>query len=108
MHSVWAYNQENHWAVLITVYRPDPKHWINWRTRRPKDATIYAVNGYDAVMLLATIIGRVGADPEKVKPALYELSGYIGAGGELRFDSNGDAIRNVKLYVVRKGKFKSL
>ena len=27
-------------AVPITVYRPDPKHWINWRTRRPKDATI--------------------------------------------------------------------
>ncbi len=27
-------------AVLLTVYRPDPKHWINWRTRRPKDATI--------------------------------------------------------------------
>ena len=40
VHSVWAYNQENHWAVLITVYRPDPKLWINWRTRRPKDATI--------------------------------------------------------------------
>lgn len=66
------------------------------------------MNGYDAVILLATIIGRVGADPEKVKPALYELSGYIGAGGELRFDSNGDAIRNVKLFVVSKGKFKSL
>jgi hypothetical protein len=28
------------WAVLITVYRPDSKHWINWRTRRPKDAFI--------------------------------------------------------------------
>ena len=40
VHSVWAYNQENQWAVLITVYRPDPQRWINWRTRRPKDATI--------------------------------------------------------------------
>ena len=27
-------------AVLITVYRPDQKYWINWRTRRPKDAII--------------------------------------------------------------------
>jgi len=34
VHSVWAYNQNNQWAVLITVYRPDPKRWINWRTRR--------------------------------------------------------------------------
>lgn len=40
VHSVWAYNQENQWAVLITVYRPDPKRWLDWRTRRPKDATL--------------------------------------------------------------------
>jgi hypothetical protein len=33
VHSVWAYNQENRWAVLITVYRPDPERWIDWRTR---------------------------------------------------------------------------
>ncbi len=34
VHSVWAYNAQNRWAVLITVYRPDPKRWLNWRTRR--------------------------------------------------------------------------
>jgi len=37
IHTVWAYNKENEWAVLITVYRPDPRRWIDWRTRRPKD-----------------------------------------------------------------------
>jgi hypothetical protein len=40
VHSVWAYNEDNQWAVLITVYRPDPKRWINWRERRAKDDTI--------------------------------------------------------------------
>ena len=40
VHSVWAYNQGNRWAVLITVYRPDPERWINWRKRRSKDATV--------------------------------------------------------------------
>ena len=34
VHSVWAYNEQNQWAVLITVYRPDPERWIDWRTRR--------------------------------------------------------------------------
>jgi hypothetical protein len=34
VHSVWAYNKENHWAALITVYRPNPNRWINWRERR--------------------------------------------------------------------------
>jgi len=24
VHSVWAYNEQNRWAVLVTVYRPDP------------------------------------------------------------------------------------
>lgn len=36
VHSVWAYNKENEWAVLITVYRPDPQRWVNWRKRRSK------------------------------------------------------------------------
>jgi len=34
VHSVWAYNEQNRWAVLITVYRSDPSRWLNWRKRR--------------------------------------------------------------------------
>jgi hypothetical protein len=34
VHSVWAYNEHGSWAVLITVYRPDPTRWIDWRQRR--------------------------------------------------------------------------
>ncbi|TAJ92689.1 MAG: DUF4258 domain-containing protein [Gammaproteobacteria bacterium] len=33
IHSVLAYNPENRWAVLITVYRPDPERWIDWKIR---------------------------------------------------------------------------
>ena len=40
IHSVWAYNPENKWSVLITVYRPDPERWVNWRTRRSKNDPI--------------------------------------------------------------------
>ncbi len=36
IHSVWAYNLETKWAVIITVYRPDPNRWIDWRTRRKR------------------------------------------------------------------------
>ena len=36
VHSVWAYHQETRRAVLITLYRPDPARWLDWRTRRPK------------------------------------------------------------------------
>ena len=34
IHSVWAYNSSNGWAVLVTVYRPDPARWIDGRIRR--------------------------------------------------------------------------
>ena len=34
IHSVWAYNGASGWAVLVTVYRPDPNRWIDWRTRK--------------------------------------------------------------------------
>jgi len=36
IHSVWAYNPENLWTVLITVYRPDPARWIDWKERVKK------------------------------------------------------------------------
>lgn len=34
IHSVWAYSKANKWAVLVTVYRPNPNQWINWRERK--------------------------------------------------------------------------
>ena len=34
VHSVWAYDAESGIAVLVTVYRPDPSRWINWKRRR--------------------------------------------------------------------------
>ena len=33
IHSVWAYNAENLWAVLVTVYRPDPERWVDSKVR---------------------------------------------------------------------------
>ncbi len=40
VHSVWGYNKKTRWAVLITVYRPDPERWIGWKKRRPRDAGV--------------------------------------------------------------------
>lgn len=34
IHTVWAYNEQKRLTILITVYRPDPNLWINWRYRR--------------------------------------------------------------------------
>jgi len=34
IHSVWAYNRVTKASALITVYRPDPDQWIDWKVRR--------------------------------------------------------------------------
>lgn len=36
VHSVWAFNEQSQYSVMITVYRPDPDRWINFRERRKK------------------------------------------------------------------------
>ena len=34
IHSVWSYDRIKRTARLITVYRPDPERWSNWRLRQ--------------------------------------------------------------------------
>lgn len=34
VHSVWAYAADSRIAILITVYRPDPARWIEWKIRK--------------------------------------------------------------------------
>ncbi len=70
-----------------------------------EDLTLYAVNGYDAAMLLAMLIQKCKANVDAVKQALYALEGYEGVGGKLRFDINGDAIRTVRVYEVKNKAF---
>lgn len=34
LHTVWAYDESQNLAILITVYSPDSNLWIDWRQRR--------------------------------------------------------------------------
>lgn len=34
VHSVWAYHKNKDASVLVTVYRPDPKRWVNFKWRK--------------------------------------------------------------------------
>ena len=34
IHTVWAYEQTTKIAVLITVYRPDPTKWVEYKKRK--------------------------------------------------------------------------
>ncbi|MGL4503479.1 MAG: DUF4258 domain-containing protein [Planktothrix sp.] len=34
IHSVWAFNSNTGFALLITAYHPDPETWDDFRTRK--------------------------------------------------------------------------
>lgn len=34
IHMVWAYKHSANEATLVTVYRPDPKKWVEYKKRR--------------------------------------------------------------------------
>jgi hypothetical protein len=34
IHSVWAFNSNTGFAILITAYYPDPEKWDDFRTRK--------------------------------------------------------------------------
>ena len=34
LHTVWGYDPDERFALLITTYRPDSSRWVDWRTRR--------------------------------------------------------------------------
>ena len=34
LHGVWSIHEKT--AILVTIYRPDPRLWTNWRKRKEK------------------------------------------------------------------------
>jgi branched-chain amino acid transport system substrate-binding protein len=67
--------------------------------------TMNALNGYDAIQVLSKLVARHGNDAEKIRDGLYALKSYQGVGGILSFDTNGDANKPSKLFIVQKGRF---
>lgn len=55
-------------------------------------------------MILVETIRKVGDDPEKVKNALYSID-LNGASGRIKFDKNGDLIKNFVFKIVRNEQF---
>lgn len=60
---------------------------------------------YDAVMIIANILRKVGSDSTKIKDELYKIKNYQGVSGTISFDENGDlTTANYILKIVKDGK----
>lgn len=77
-----------------------------YMTRYKKEPDIVVAESYDAVKLIAHVISKVGTDTAKIRDALYNLQGYVGAIGEINFDRNGDNIsKSFYKYKIQGGKY---
>jgi branched-chain amino acid transport system substrate-binding protein len=65
---------------------------------------VYLASQYDAAKILFEQIAKQGDDVEKVKQGLYGIKGRVGAASTVTMDSNGDAILEYVLKVIKNGK----
>lgn len=66
----------------------------------------FAALGYDAYMLVIDGIQRAGSfDPDAIRNALAETSGYQAVTGTISMDENGDAVKDAVILTVENGEF---
>jgi branched-chain amino acid transport system substrate-binding protein len=59
---------------------------------KPQSSISWGAYSYDAMNVLAQVMGNVGTDGPAMRDALYNLPGYQGVVGTLKFDKNGDPV----------------
>jgi branched-chain amino acid transport system substrate-binding protein len=74
-----------------------------------EEPSFTAMFGYEAAAVLRRTLSAAGRkDPESVKRKLIELGEFPGLQGNIAFDKNGDASRDLFLFAVEDGKFKRI
>jgi branched-chain amino acid transport system substrate-binding protein len=66
---------------------------------------ILANTAYDALMILAHAIEKVGTDPDKLSAYLHSMKDYTGVSGKISFSEGGDVNRPIRISVAKNGRF---
>lgn len=97
-------------GLVYPVTKPPQSDFANnFTTEYGHAPGVSADTTYDAVMLLAQVIKKVGTDPDVIRGELAKTKDYKGASGTITFDANRD--RNeapIQLMQVKNGKFVEL
>jgi branched-chain amino acid transport system substrate-binding protein len=100
-----AANGVMYFSSKSSYYNPDPemqafgKRYVDRFHRIPTDASI---DGYDGITVLAEVLRKAGTDPQRMQDAL-NTSTFKGIGGNIKFDSAGQAAKGVMLMKVENG-----
>jgi branched-chain amino acid transport system substrate-binding protein len=87
---------------------PDPaaqKFMTDFRAKFGKEPGILANTAYDALMVLAHAIEKVGADPDALQAYLHQMKNYPGVSGPISFSLEGEVHRPIRISRAQEGKF---
>lgn len=101
-----------HIADQLAAGNPQRKVLVAYRTayesKFKEDASGFGGYAYDAFLILTNAIEKVGVDREKVRAAIENTRGLVGASGVFNFsptDHNGLDIDAFEMLVVKNGHF---
>jgi branched-chain amino acid transport system substrate-binding protein len=96
--------------VCTTTLSPgDPKPAVQeiikkYETTYKQTISSTHVNHYDSVYIIAEIIGKVGADREKIREQLAKLD-FTGVMGHYQSDKEGNLVHHMQTQVWKDGKW---
>jgi len=91
-------------AFDLDSEEPETQAFVQgYRAKFGSDPNLYAVHGYDAMMVLAEALRRSGALPSDFWSAVRSLRDFMGAAGTIQFDERGDVQKYPRVYVVNNG-----
>lgn len=67
----------------------------DFQTKYNEEPEATSAHAYDAVMILASVIEKVGTDPDSLSKYLKQVKNFPGVSGKTSFDSYGDVIKDV-------------
>lgn len=99
---------ENVWGVIDTVLDdsrgPSVKEFMSrYQTRFKREADSYAASYYDAVMIAAEGINKVGPAPERLREYIASLHDYKGIARVYSFDEVGNGAHSVAIVRMKPG-----
>lgn len=65
----------------------------------------FAAQGYDAMRVLASVIGAGAKDANSIKQQLSKVKDYNGPGGKVTFDESGEVKKPLLLLTIQNGSF---
>jgi branched-chain amino acid transport system substrate-binding protein len=77
----------------------------SFKEKYGKEPDAFAVQGYDALKIVALAIEKGGYSSKDIQRAMSQIKDFAGVGGTMSFDQNGDVVKPLRILTVKDGKF---